>query len=149
MSEDNGLNQISQLFQGFVKPKKLYRKTTPVYFKHTTIGDPQNDRTFARLKIWVHKPTLEYPQAGIFIGLTNGAGSCYTRVSPEDLTNIIQSLTQWVQDIVKITPDMDEQQKAAEKAIATFDMLKQFQHSQQTGQETPAEKDIVYENQGD
>ncbi len=150
---DNGtgdqLKQFSQLFQGIVKPKTFVRKSQPVLFKHMTIGDPQNDKHFSRLKVWVHKPSLEYPSVGIFFGLSNGAGSAYAKVNAEDLTSVIQNLTQWVQDIAKIYPELEKQQQQADQMTKMWDTIQKMSQTSASDDDFIPENDEISVEAGD
>ncbi len=147
---DNNNPDISQLMQGIFKPKKFYRKTSPVYFNHINIGDPQNDKLYTKFKVWVHAPSLEFPTTGIFLGFSNGAGSAYAKVNGNDFISLIQALTQWAQDVAKIQPELDEKSKAAENQVKTWEIISQAlqQQAPQQPNITKPEEDIVYEEEG-
>lgn len=97
-------DMVSRMFvNGFttnqIKPISRRRKTQPSYYKdHNITSSQTNDKLFTRFKAWVLPPTLEYPTASAFIGMGNGNGSVYCRISLEEF----KELNKWLSTQTKI-----------------------------------------------
>ena len=75
---NNGNNPPTHLY-GEVKPKKFYRSKPPFWEKWCFIA--QEGDFFAKMRLYVHEPTLEFPQTGMFLALSNSTGHVFIRIS--------------------------------------------------------------------
>ncbi len=77
-----------------VRPKQYKKSAPPIFQKSMIMG--QEGEKFTRVKVYVRAPTMQFPTVGIFIQLSNAAGSAYARL---DNVSELSALAAWLNEV--------------------------------------------------
>ncbi len=116
-SDDNfGSNLVS----GHLRPQRPRQQIPPAWERKITIGE--HGDYFSRLRLQVKKPTLQYPDASIFLSLGNGNSTAFTRISLDDIKQIALLIAQSLEEIPVIQGQLES------VTTASIDQNAQFQN---------------------
>lgn len=81
----------------FYPVQRPRRRTTPALERKKVFTTGRN---FTELKVYVHTPTLQYPESSIFLQLANVKGSCFMRFeNPSELRDLQEFLSEVSQEV--------------------------------------------------
>lgn len=110
MTQDSINRFLQNQFKGTVRPIVKRRSAPPVHIEFLNVGT--SGRFFTTIKCWVHKPTKEYPDYGIFLSFNNGNSSTFSKISDvtelEAISNFFQSQ---ISKIKAIIPSLEAESK--------------------------------------
>lgn len=115
-------SQFSGGYTGEVRPapKRIYR-TPPALERKIEIGKDEKYGRFTILKMWLHHPTYEFPNAGLFFGLNNNKSS-FTKLSGlEEVDHIIHFLQSVREELSNIYPTVKAEEVAVQAARRQYD----------------------------
>ncbi len=123
---DNTIDPVSpylNMYQGVVKPmQRPWQKNAPAFQAKHIIGGLDNSAdVFTVAKVWLHKPTFEFPRISAFLSLSNGKGSCFARIgSPQDLRMLAGFLVECSNQIESKTQELAESLTAIDNAMKGY-----------------------------
>lgn len=121
-----------------IRPFKSYAKAEPVYQKKQLIGE--NGKFFTVVSVRILKPTIQFPETSINLSFSNGNAYCFSKVSPEDLDNLILTLSEWRDAIKNVVSQLEPLEKALiqqrDEAAKLGQMLEIARLNNQNHQET-------------
>lgn len=103
MSQERGYQ--NQRYKATVRPFRPFRQAVAAFDRNVDCGKKGN--FFTKLRMWVYGATVEFPAVAIHISLSNGAGSAFTQITPEDLGVVIQKLTEWQTELMGVMPQLE------------------------------------------
>lgn len=117
--------------KGIVRPSnrrpKQERLTSNTY-KLGIYHDDNGKAHSSTITLWVPKPTDVNHEPGIMLSLHNGAGRAFTRIQPEELQQLIQFLSDQVEDLtdkLKVATFISDNLRQTDKL--THELLKQIE----------------------
>lgn len=117
-------NWFMNQFQGMLQPMQRPKQRSKPVYENKMVLDDKNGRNFSQVKIYVHSPTLQFPEAGIFFQAANAKGSCFIRLSSSDN---LETLANFIAECKAAIDNVMPQLQAQEVAIN-----QQFNQYQQT-----------------
>jgi hypothetical protein len=132
MSDGNQFNQndyFRNLFTGTVKPKRYRRPASvPVFNRNIVIA--QEGDLFTKVRCWVYEPTIEWPDTSILLQLKNGAGSCFCRLSLDDISILVEALTQWKSELLQLLPSLLNKKASIQSLLDKYQQTMEFLQAQ-------------------
>jgi hypothetical protein len=111
LTQENGFN-FSNLFSGQMMPmRRPIQRNKPAWQEKTTVET--NDK-FTMVKVYVHFPTLQFPNTSIFMQVTNVKGSCFCRFDSPDK---FRSFVGWLQDQTDAVEDIYDKLRDSELKV--------------------------------
>lgn len=127
----------NQFVANQIRPrKKTY--SVPEWFKSLVVGNNHPDgKVFTNIKLWLHKPSIQFPTVGLFISFSNGNASCFARLRDVDeIHSIINFLSAC---IAEITPKYDSLKAQAENLQHNLKTLEDMRAIAEIEGEAPQE----------
>lgn len=107
-----------------IEPVRIKPKKKPAYIEQIFIG--QKEKYYGRLQIYVHEPTLEFPDPTIILQLGSSKSSSFTRISIEDVDNLLTFLKSVKKDLLSVLPELETRASQARDTLDQFENLKRM-----------------------
>lgn len=118
------LSILTGKFTGTVVPqrkrKTIGQKAYEKSFICTTTGKWQSS-----CRIFIPEPNIEYPQISIFLSFENAKGSCFIRMSLDQLKATIDELSHSISDIDARLPQLQSKSILYEAKQKELDMIRE------------------------
>jgi len=132
----NGNGQ-SPYYEGLLKQRVPKFSQPPAFIKVTDIG--RAGAVSTRVKLWMHRPTFEFPRAGIFLSLNNGKGSCFSKLeSTAEIRELCTWLSQAAEEIETVIPSLQVEEAAIASSYQQY--AKAMAVMKQLNPETPEDE---------
>lgn len=142
---------MSERFKGHINRESNRRNLVRLFESKKRVGvienvDPSKQPIGTSLQLFVLQPRTVSDKPGVFLSISNGAGQCFTRLSPPELEEIIQ----WMQHLL---PNL---QDSFSKAVKHHGILRDLEREYQeristtessTHREEKAFQDKYYEEE--
>lgn len=112
---DGDRRESKRLWTGYIRPRNLVKKGTPLLDEQIAVGQAGN--YFTSLKLRVYGATVQYPTPSITLIMANGAGSTFSRISIDELDSIMAQLQNWKTKLLQLKPTLDLQVQQVAQAI--------------------------------
>jgi len=111
-------NYFNNRMVGEVVPMARPRYTSqPIFSEHKLIGITENAdfKNYSQVKVWAHKPTLDFPEPALMISLQNAKASCFAKLNGiEEMQELIvwlQSCVTRIKPVYEVAQSMSSQIK--------------------------------------
>lgn len=102
---ENPSQFLQNMFKGTVKPIKRRMAAQPAFNQSVIIG--KDGDLFSRARVWVYEPSYQYPEISIMFQLKNASGSCFTKLTLNDLQELQGKLNDWITGIQTLLPGLE------------------------------------------
>lgn len=136
MNNEGAHQYLTSLFSGTMKPIKRKMSATPAFNQSVIIG--KDGDLFSRARVWVYEPTVEYPEISVMFQLKNASGSCFTKLTIDDLQELQSKLADWIAGIQAVYPGLTTKLAQVNGYIDQYnqyiEVANQFRAAQENGQ---------------
>lgn len=122
---DNAIQNVQ--YSGFLRPQIPEFKSPPDWIINTKFQAGDNPKYWGALKVYLQKPTIQFPTAVCKIVLQNSSKSTYQTINPIDLATIIQSIQDKLPEINEKWAKYKAEEEALKKQLFTVhEQMEQF-----------------------
>lgn len=113
-------------FQGFqfrsdnIRPYKPFRQTPPFKEKSVMLTSSDKPEMYTKLKWWIHSATFNFPHHAMFVGLYNGNGKAFCRLSHDELKGLIAFLQECEKEYNEVLPALQAGDVNVDQSINAY-----------------------------
>jgi len=120
-------------YRAEVRPYYPRRARAPEWEAKDFLG--KSGKFFTVIRMWIYGATTEYPEVALHLSLSNGAGSAYSKITPQDLDNLISQLSEWRNQILGVMPKLETEAQivkdSQDKILAMQKLIRMSQSEQE------------------
>ncbi len=128
-----------------IQPIKVKPKKKPAFIDQIFIG--KKEKYYGRLQVYVHEPNLEFPEPTIILQLGSGNSSAFTRVSVEDICDIVEFFQRVQTNLSTVLLALEDRANQARQTIEAYENIKRMKAIMLDPEPDQGEPDLSYDDE--